>query len=236
MTPEDKAAFNNWWQSTGGGRIGEKLQAEHAVKWALNYARQQSTMNQNEQMLREALREMVAYLDELGICLGSVTVDAKRALAAEPAPNQMHELEAKVRAQANLIKAMEQTQSHLSSQKAKWEEATRTLESEREANRILTQELEQFREALLEIVYENNGRYFIGIHGDTDVTDIVANTLSATVKESLTHESAPLVRLTRYDAAALELNCTDRETGLLDTEKFASAIQDAMIAKNGGPK
>lgn len=43
MTPEDKAAFNNWWQSTGGGRIGEKLQAEHAVKWALEYARQQPT-------------------------------------------------------------------------------------------------------------------------------------------------------------------------------------------------
>lgn len=43
-----------------------------------------------------------------------------------------------------------------------------------------------------------------------------------------------LVRLTRYDSAEIELDCTDKETGLLDAEKFANAIQDALEAINIG--
>ena len=35
----------------------------------------------------------------------------------------------------------------------------------------------KLREALLNIVYLDKGRWFIGIHGDSDVTEIIGETL-----------------------------------------------------------
>ena len=46
-------------------------------------------MNQNDQMLREALREVLAYCDELGVELGSVRVFAEQALNHTPDTGKM---------------------------------------------------------------------------------------------------------------------------------------------------
>lgn len=46
---------------------------------------------------------------------------------------------------------------------------------------------------------------------------------------------APLVRLTRYEIAILEIKCADKD-GNIDIEFFANELQDALAAKNGDQK
>ena len=123
---------------------------------------------------------------------------------------QMRELEAKVRAQANLIKAMEQKQSHLSAQKAKWEEATRTLESEREANRISPEELEQAKQALA-----------------AEPAPLVRLT-----DEEIDKCYGPATRAFKRFKYSVRGQMSMPQDSF--EWHFANAIMDAMIAKNGG--
>lgn len=124
---------------------------------------------------------------------------------------QMRELEATIRAQAKLIKAMEHTKSYLLSQQEKWVEATRTLESEREANRILTEELEQSRQALAHVNETPKNEH--------DIADVL--------------KPAKLVRLTDDEIAVLKMKAWGcASIAPRSADNFANAVMDAMERVN----